>query len=855
MARLRNRLIALAAASAVAFPKVAGAQAGMTDSVTVVPGAAYARGGVYRFFFGDHYRDLWTTPVRVPLLDLATFAGGLRPLKRGGGTQTKSLRFQGADGRQYAFRSVDKDPTAALPPDLRETFADRLFQDQISSGHPVGGLVVPPILAAAGVLHATPTLVVLPDHPALGEYRAEFGNLLGMIEERPRDADDDDVSFAGALEIVGSEDFLDAIEERADVRVDSRAFLRARLTDIFLGDWDRHRDQWRWALVEQGGRRRWVPIPRDRDQAFVRFDGFLLRLVRRQVPQLVEFGPDYPEIVGATWNGRDLDRRLLTDLEWPAWDSVATDLERRLTDPVIEAAVSRLPRELRAIDGPRLSAALKARRDGLGAMARRYYGLLAREVDIHATDEADRVRVERVDERSVLVEIGGDRPWYRRQFDRSETADIRVYLHGGDDRAVLGGEGSVPTSVRFIGGGGDDVMVDSSRMGKGKFYDDRGANEGVGHDINAKPYEAIDHPEDPTALPHRDWGRKAISFPFASVSPDAGITLGWGGRFTRYAFRKKPFASRLVYTAVAATGAKTGRLVVSYRAMRENARSFFEVDALASGIEVLRWHGFGNERSIDPDQPPAFYRATQHSVELAPVLGWALGERSVLTVGPRLRYSVTETDDGQNATRFIGLDPPFGTSGFAQLGLAANLEVDTRDVPLAARRGVHLKLGARYQPALLDVTDAYGSVGGEVAAYLSASIPTQPTLALLGGATRIWGTAGSIPFHDAAFLGSGRTLRGFRSNRFAGDRGAVWGSAELRLALTKAFIFVPGRQGVFGFYDVGRVYHSEETSDLWHDSVGGGIWMSFLTRGSMLSFSAGNSDEGTRFHAAVGFAF
>jgi hypothetical protein len=468
--------------------------------------------------------------------------------------------------------------------------------------------------------------------------------------------------------------------------------------------------------------------------------------------------------------------------------------------------------------------------------------------------------VERVDDRFIVVSAttaGRGDPWYRRRFDKRETSDIRVYLHGGDDRAVVAGPGGAGTMVRLIGGGGDDQFADSSRVGGARFYDDRGSNSAVGGRINDRPYEAIDDPDDPVALPHRDWGRKALSFPFAAVGPDAGVKVGWGGRFTRFGFRKKPWSSRLTYSALIATGANTGRLAVNYRIMRENSRSFLSIDALGSGIEVLRWHGFGNGTSIDPNESAAFYRATQHQVLLTPSFGWALGERSTLRFGPRFKYSVTELDDGKNAARFIGTDRPFGASAFAQLGFGAELEVDTRDVELAARRGVHLEVAARFHPSVLDVTHSFGSLSARASTYLTASMPATPTLALQAGGTRIFGTAGSIPFHEAAFLGSGSTLRGFRSNRFAGDKGALWGSAELRLTLSSLFILVPGRQGVFGFYDVGRVYHRGDpvSADAWHDSFGGGLWMSFLTRGSMLSVAVGHGDEGNRLHARVGFGF
>src|ERR1700694_5258237 len=71
------------------------------DSVVIAAGARYRAGALRRWLMGHGYRDVWNTPVRVPLLNLRTFAGGLRPLKVGGGLQTKSLRFAAPDGVEY----------------------------------------------------------------------------------------------------------------------------------------------------------------------------------------------------------------------------------------------------------------------------------------------------------------------------------------------------------------------------------------------------------------------------------------------------------------------------------------------------------------------------------------------------------------------------------------------------------------------------------------------------------------------------------------------------------------------------------------------------------------------------------
>src|SRR5437762_10900702 len=153
-------------------------------TVTVTAGPEYRAGWLHRVLFGRHYRDLWTTPIEVELLDLGAFAGGLTPLRRGGGAQTRALRLAGGDGREYVFHSVNKHPSW-LPPDLRETIAERVVRDQISVLHPGAALVAAPLVGAERVLHAQPYRGGLPGGPRLGGVRSEFAGMLGILGERP----------------------------------------------------------------------------------------------------------------------------------------------------------------------------------------------------------------------------------------------------------------------------------------------------------------------------------------------------------------------------------------------------------------------------------------------------------------------------------------------------------------------------------------------------------------------------------------------------------------------------------------------------------------------------------------------
>ncbi len=170
--------------------------------VVIAPGAQYARGGLLRLLLGGHNRDLWATKIRVPVINLQRYAGGLTELLAHSGSQTKSVRFQGADGRTYQFRSVDKDPTALLAPELQRTAVAKTLQDGVSSSQPVGSLIASALLQAAGVLHVDQTLAVLPDDPALGDARKDFAGVFGMMEVRPDENDDESAAFAGARRVI-----------------------------------------------------------------------------------------------------------------------------------------------------------------------------------------------------------------------------------------------------------------------------------------------------------------------------------------------------------------------------------------------------------------------------------------------------------------------------------------------------------------------------------------------------------------------------------------------------------------------------------------------------------------------------
>jgi hypothetical protein len=807
---------------------------------TVVAGPHYAAGAIHRFFLGSRYRGLWTRSLDVPILDLATYGGGLVPTTAGGGFQTKSLRFDGADGFKYGFRSVDKDPSV-LPPELAGTIVEDVIKDQTSSQHPAAPAVVAPLLEAAGLLHTDPTLVVLPDAPGLEDHRERFAGTLGFLERRAV-VEPGVPPFAGAVEIIDSDELLARVARGPADRLDARTYLKARLVDLLIGDWDRHRGQWTWARFGDAPVTRWVPIPEDRDQAFVRFDGLLLALARIYAPQLTSFGQEYPSIEGATWNGRDLDRRFLVELAWPVWDSVVADLQARLTDSVIDAAVAALPPEYEVLDGARLGAALTARRTALPAAADAFYQQLARQPEIHLTDAAERVRVVRNGSGTVDVAIASEgAPYWSRRFLAGETRELRILLAGGADRLTVTGPGRALT-LHVVASGNDEIVNESA--GGLRLYTTGGDRWRGRVSVDRRPFELPSLAEG--ELPPRDWGSRGRWVVWSYFGPDIGVFLG-GGRYTKtFGFRYLPWRSRMTARVGYATDARTVRADFAGMFYRRNSRVYYEADVLASGIEVLWFYGFGNE--TEELEPEEYYRVNQQQFSFAPAIVVPLRDSTVLRVGPTLEYSNTEDEVG----RVINALRPYGSGAFGQVGLEADVVWDSRDVPAAATRGVRIAIGGSLFPPVWDVEEFFGELHFEGSAYVTAhGVPLRPTLAVRAGGKEVFGR---FPFQEAAFLGDERTVRLGRQNRLAGDR-SQYGNAELRLRLGSLMLVLPADVGVFGLADIGRVYADGEASDRWHWALGGGVWLAYLHPGNTLRVALAKSEERLGVYVGAGFAF
>jgi hypothetical protein len=340
------------------------------------------------------------------------------------------------------------------------------------------------------------------------------------------------------------------------------------------------------------------------------------------------------------------------------------------------------------------------------------------------------------------------------------------------------------------------------------------------------------------------WRPQTVPLFGVSYSPDVGLLIGAGIVHTRYGFRALPPSTRLLAQAAHATSADAYRVEVAGEFRRPLLPAILYIELRASGLELIRFYGVGNE--TDGSQPDSVYRVGQTQLLVAPRVAIPLAPRLRLIVGPLLKYAHTPGDPG---TVLKTTGPYYGAGDFGQAGAHAGLELDTRDNTAAPARGLHVSVAAQWYPAVWDVANPFSRLSAEASTYLAASDPSAATLALRAGGGAVSGT---VPFQELIYVGGGTTVRGYSEQRFAGRRGA-YGNAELRL-LAGRLPF--GDLGVFGLVDAGRVWIPGEWSDRWHAAVGGGVWLAWQhRRANTLSIALARSPEHTAVYVRVGFLF
>ena len=839
---------------------------GPTQSASIYDETDTQKGGFYKRFWGQHYRKFYGQQVAAPVVFLDTLMGGLKPIKRGGGQQTKSLRLADERGKEFVMRALKKSATQFLQANVSQdayigsalegTAIERTLYDFYTTANPYTPFAIGTLSESVGVLHTNPKLMYIPKQKTLGEYNDVYGDELYLFEEHVGDSQTDLESFGDPIDILSTSDVFEEIIKTGKSVVDEPSYIRARLFDMLIGDWDRHQDQWRWALYKnEDGTELCKPIPRDRDQAFSKFDGFLVGFLTRVIPELRKMQSYDDDIRSVKWLATSpypLDISFIKSSDWGEWERQAKYLQDYLTDADIDAAFAKIPDEIIGKTTDDIKRKLKGRRGNLVEIARRYYEYLNRFAIITGTQKDDDFMITRHEDGNTTIKVQRkDVEILDRSFDHKATKEIWIYGLNGNDSFTVEGKGKQYIKIKIMGGEKYDTY-DFRNTRKVKLYDYKGKKNTI---VNKKSKKwLVDDFEvnafNPTKVKH---SANQI-LPIIALNPDDGLRLGVLHNYTYYGVQANPFTQK--HSTSVSYYTATGGYDLSYKGEFSNIFHHwnFGMEGLYTSPNFARnFFGFGNESNYDKDEMDLdFNRVRIRKWRAAVSLLWEGRSGASFYVKPLVEsFDVENTEDRFVNTLAID-NPIFERQTYG--GLEMSYGYENRDNPAYPTLGLDLGITAGYK-ANIDGSDADNSF-----VYVQPHIALDHKLSKSGAivlASQIGGEAilgDDFEFYHAAALGGNFNLRGFRNERFTGKY-SLYQNVDVRLGLgsIKTSI-IPLRYGVTGSFDYGRVWTADDTSDKWHNSTGGSLWMSGL---GIVTANIGyfNSSDGGRVVFVLGFTF
>jgi|TARA_R110000744_G_scaffold22054_12_gene56682 hypothetical protein len=826
----------------------------------------------FKSIWGDRYRKYYAMEVNAPTLRLDTLFGGLKPVRKGGGNQSKSLRLSDKNGKEYVIRAVKKSAEVYLQAmafkdkyvlgEFKDTYTEKLLMDFYTGALPYGLLTVGTLSDAIDLYHTNPKLYYIPKQSALAEFNGEFGDELYILEEQVGDGHGELSSFGYANKIESTWDMIDKIKRDEKYIVNTDRYLRTRLFDMVMGDWDRHDDQWRWGEVKdkETGKVVFEAIPRDRDQVYsIWGDGALMGVATRIIPalQMMEgFHNDIRNVEAFNKSAYGLDATLLAETTKADWEKEVHYIQQNLTPAVIDEAFKAFPKEILDENILDLKNILISRIKNLPKIAEDYFLALNQYVVIKGTDKDDWFEINNLSQQEMQIKayrnIDGkkEKLFFQKKFNHNITKEIWIYGLDDDDIFEVAGAKGNKIRIRIIGGQNNDIYdisegsntwIYDHRSKKNTFRKIKGAKLRLTNDYDTNTYQP---------LKLRNSTRQII--PTVGFNPDDGMKLGFNATNTFYGLRQNPYTTQHNYNA--AYYFATNGFELGYKGEFAHIFENWNLELAArftSPNFSINFFGIGNEtENFDDTLEMDYNRVKIQHLNFSPSLIWRGQLGAKLRTGISLESLEVEETEDRFVNTFYQTNGEENRNSF--IGVDAEYNFENLDKAAFPTMGMTTGLLIGYKASLENQGQAYAYIVPSLS--FDHKLVSNGRLVLASKWKAHFNLGDEYEFYQAASIGGIDGLRGFRNQRFSGKT-SYYQNTDLRYNLKSLKTgLLPVTLGVYGGFDYGRVWTPNEDSDLWHTSYGGGF---FLNGADVMTarLALFNSLDGPRFSFGVGFGF
>lgn len=836
---------------------------------SIYPADQRTKSKLYNWLWGVHYRKLYTLPITVPAFYPSRYKGGLSFVRQ-------APHFQGLllkdDRNRYvllrplggstSFMESDFFREMYRKKDFKDTYMNEFIGDAYTMINPYTFLVADRLGEASGQI-STPSDIYYVPADALLDTVADGSSVQNKLVNLIQ------VPNLHRANVHTTAELLDSLRSTKANEVDQALYLRERLLDMVIGDWNKIPENWYWIsspadstaspdMARKGGaatvsrdtlpagrdeQTRYQPIVIDRNHAFTKVDGVMFKQMLNVLA--LGFIINYDSLLTPkhikklNTLGFPIDMAVASQSDEAAWRRQAALLQSQLTDEVIEEAFRRLPASVRRQETEALKGRLKTRRDQLDTIARQYYRQLQHTPVLTATDRNDRITADYYGPDSLRIRIydASGRPVFNHDYGRSATREIWLYGLEGNDTFQVTGQAKKPIPLFLVSGKGENTYDIAAKHGvriyaypdqKEQLDSVRGAKKIITDEesVHAYDYEKIKH--------------HTLSFtPWGIYDTDRGISLGAFLTYTEYGFKRAPFTYRHRIGYNYLEGFMYQGVFPNY-----TGRHVFYIDAtVGSPRNFSNFFGYGNDTYGYKHEKRKYNQVKIRKYALVPSyhLKWRDQHELIFSTAFNM-YKAKRTEGRYIAKVFLPDNPIFKMNYF--LNLRATYQYEKQ-------------LSERFPKVQASLT------GGWVMNLKKTSRNFPYTEASLGWDLQIlprfvWATLakGKVIYNNKYefYQSASVELRGFRDNRFIGQQ-SFYQYSDFRLDMGKLENpFTPLKYGLFAGFDYGRVWYPGEHSRRWHTSYGGGLWLTILNKITTKYSFFGSSDT-FRFTFELGLGF
>ena len=815
----------------------------------------------YEFLWGKHYRDYYSKKIKVKNLSLDTLFGGVKTDRAGGGHQTKSLRLETKIGNEYVIRALKKSGVRFLQSvafknqyvvdEFTGSFADKFLLDFYTTSHPYTPLVIGDLADQLGIRHTTPQLFYIPKQNTLKNFNENFGDELYYLEDRPMETEEN------PNKVIGTDEVILKLAKDEKYKIDEKSWIKVRLFDMLIGDWDRHHDQWKFEEKKENGKVIYSPIPKDRDQAFTKYDGLIISIIMT-IPDLRHMKSFENQIKNIKWFNREpypLDLVFTKNSTEKDWINVAEFIQNNLSENDIREAFKNLPTEVQDPVMEDLIKKILIRKADLKTYASSYFKVLEKNVILTGTAKKDKFVITRLPNNETEIKVfrlkkSGEELESSKIYSGKLTKEIWIYALADEDEFLVEGKEKSTVKIRLLGGLNEDKYSISNSK-KIKIYDYKSKKNDFTNKGNASVKLTDDYEINQYDYKKPKYNVWAVP-PSFGFNPDDEIILGAQAIYKVNRFIQNPYSQKHSLKANYFTGTNGYEFAYNGAFPRLTGGWFYGFDARITSSHYIRnFYGIGNKTMNPKDEfGEHFNNVRAKEFGFSPSINW---NKNASTFSAKLNYEILKIEKTEN--RFVSLpnvvnEDVFNSKHFG--GADFSFVYENYDNIANPKLGIKFDIRTVYNVNLKDTNRQYSSI--ETGLGFLHYLTNNKKLVWSSYAKAKWLLGDDYEFYQMATLGGNHDLRGFRFNRFYG-KNSLFQTSDLRLEVGKIKnSIVPLTYGFFGGFDVGRVWIPNEYSKKWHNSYGGGFWLNAV---DVISVNASyfNSSDGERLVIGIGGSF